>query len=76
MTKQIEKRNGKLTKREIVRRIYDRAKNGGAKKYAISYLARRMDVDVEQAFQICQWLSDHMGLYSLRSGRNVVFLGW
>ena len=53
----MKKRNGKLTKKEIVKRIYFRAHHGlTASKYSIAYIARRIDKTVEDTFNFIKYL--------------------
>lgn len=70
----IETRNGKLTKREIVRRIYWRGVMGvTSNEYSFSYLARRIGKTIPQMLQFVKYMRDHSGIDFYIKGRNVVF---
>lgn len=75
--KRIEKRNENLTKREVIRRMYEKdRKNNGQfhdRTYSFSYVARRIGEDVESMLRFVEWMSNHQNVkYSIK-GRNVVF---
>lgn len=65
----VEKRNGKLTKREIVRRIYWRSLMGVTDNtYSIAYIARRIGLDRSKTVQFMNWMRDHKSVNFVESG--------
>lgn len=74
MTNRITSINGKLTKREVVRRMAERAIAGESSQVmAVSYVARRINQTVAQTYNFLRSLN-RMGMVDLAfSKRSVVF---
>jgi len=77
MNTQIEKRNGKLTKREIVRRMSQVALKNGSKYFCtkgFAYMTRRLGFE-KVADMIClvSWMAANTNINLHFQGRNVVF---
>ena len=61
----IKKLNGKLTKREIVNRIVNRALLGDtSNKYNVKYVARRISKNPTDTKQVVRWIVDNMLPYA------------
>jgi|WetSurMetagenome_2_1015567.scaffolds.fasta_scaffold157470_1 hypothetical protein len=64
-----------MSKRDVVRGMYDRAVEGeSSESYAISYLARRINLTVEKAKSFVRWMSKNGGCPSYMIGQTVVFV--
>ncbi len=75
-TKKIERRNGRLTKRETIRRIAARAVFGLSKtRYTDTYVARRINKTPEEARQIVRVTIDEFSPFSvdIKSDGEFVF---
>ena len=65
----------KMTKRETIRNMYERAMNGeSSTTYAISYVMRRLGLDEHRTKEILAWMDRNEGCVSCIVGRNVVFM--
>lgn len=77
MNTQIEKRNGKLTKREIVRRMSRIALQNGSEKYrtfGFAYLTRRLRFKkISEMISLVSWMAENTHINLHFQGRNVVF---
>jgi hypothetical protein len=72
---EIKKINGRLTKREILRRIYGRAiSEATSDVYNKKYVARRVGVSVERCEQMLRWMSANMNLGVEVEASNFVFI--
>ena len=76
MTK-IQKRNGKLTKREIVRRMSVVALKNGSKTYrtfGFAYMTRRLGFEkVSDMISLVSWMVENTHINLHIQNRNVVF---
>ena len=78
-TRTIVKRNEKLTKREVLRRIANRThKTNGqfhAMSYAISYIARRLgfEGDYAKTISFVNWMKKNQGINVRLEGKKFIF---
>jgi len=73
-TKRIAKINGKLNKRETIRRMYERAMNGeSSTRMSFSYVARRLGFDVITMKRFVIWMKYHSNVNLHFEGRMIVF---
>lgn len=73
-TREIVSLNGKLTKREVVRRMARRAMaDENTPVYSIGYVARRIGKTVPQTKQFLSWMNQHTNIELGFSKRSVVF---
>ena len=71
----IVKRNGKLTKRETIRRMYQRVLNDeSSEKMAFSYMARRLSLTISEMISFMQWMQKNADINFITEGRNVIFI--
>jgi hypothetical protein len=67
----IEKINGKLTKREIIRRIASRAAFGATPSvYNVKYVARRIGRDPEATKQIVKYVVRNLTGFSVNTTKH------
>jgi len=55
-SKMNSKRNGKLTKRATIKRMYLRALKSGKNYYSLAYIARRLNFDLNTARSFLNWM--------------------
>ena len=68
-----QKRNGRLTKIETVRRMSIRALVEQKSKMAFSYMMRRLDLTEAKMLAFMGWLHDHKSINYHIEGRNIIF---
>jgi hypothetical protein len=74
--KTIAKINGKMTKRETLRQMWQRAVTGeSSNRMAISYLARRIDLTIDQTYRFIRCLNRFGMIATYEDKRSIVFFG-
>jgi len=69
----IQKIDGKLSKRETLRRMYQRYREGGAATYCVSYLARRLGLSESRTRHYVRWMNQRSMIRADVYGRQVIF---
>ncbi len=64
----------KMSKREIVRKMYVRALRSGNSHYSISYIARRLSLSIEKTFYFLNWMSKHNGVTFVKYDHSITFV--
>jgi hypothetical protein len=71
----VVQRNGKLTKREIIRRMWLRSVVGAnpAEGYSLAYVARRIGEDISSTKSFLRWMVRHAMANATVDRRLVMF---